>query len=168
MLHLFITVRFLDVLDILLVTFLMYQFYSLVRGTVAINIFVTIFSIYLVWYVTKALNMQLLSSILGQVIGVGIIALVVVFQPEIRRFLLLMGTRYMSRKFGLQNLFLSREVTPDKNKRNCSCLQQYVEKQNRCAHRYRTQLCPATLRRERCNHKRYNNFAPDRKYIFQE
>ncbi|MEJ5264523.1 MAG: diadenylate cyclase CdaA [Bacteroidales bacterium] len=112
MLHLFITVRFLDVLDILLVTFLMYQFYSLVRGTVAINIFVTIFSIYLVWYVTKALNMQLLSSILGQVIGVGIIALVVVFQPEIRRFLLLMGTRYMSRKFGLQNLFLSREVTP--------------------------------------------------------
>ncbi len=112
MLNLFITIRFLDIVDILLVTILMYQFYSLIRGTVAINIFITIFSIYLLWYVTKALNMQLLSSILGQIIGVGIIALVIVFQPEIRRFLMLMGTRYLSRKFSLENLFLNRDVIP--------------------------------------------------------
>jgi uncharacterized protein (TIGR00159 family) len=112
MLDLFIKVRFLDVVDILLVAILLYQFYSLIRGTVAINIFITIFTIYLVWYITKALNMQLLSSILGQIIGVGIIALIVVFQPEIRRFLLLMGTRYMSRKFSLHNLFFSRDYVP--------------------------------------------------------
>jgi uncharacterized protein (TIGR00159 family) len=76
----------------------------LIRGTVAINIFIALFSIYLFWLLVKALNMQLLSSILGQFIGVGVIALIIVFQQEIRRFLLLIGTRYMSRKFSLQNL----------------------------------------------------------------
>ncbi len=112
MLELFITVRFLDILDILLVTIIMYQFYSLIRGTVAINIFIAIFTIYLIWLITKALNMQLLSSILGQVIGVGIIALIVVFQQEIRRFILMVGTRYMSKRFALQNLFITKEVRP--------------------------------------------------------
>jgi uncharacterized protein (TIGR00159 family) len=76
----------------------------LIKGTVAINIFITIFSIYLLWLITRALNMQLLASILGQVMGVGVIALIIVFQQEIRRFLLMLGTRYMSKKFSLENL----------------------------------------------------------------
>lgn len=105
MISLFITLRFLDVVDIILVAFLMYQFYMLIRGTVAMNIFVAIFSFYLLWLIVKALNMQLLGNILGQFIGVGIIALIIVFQQEIRRFLLLIGTRYMSRKFSIENLF---------------------------------------------------------------
>ena len=104
---LFITIKFLDVVDILLVSLLLYQFYMLIKGTVAINIFVAIFSIYLFWLIVKALNMQLLSTILGQVIGVGIIALIIVFQQEIRRFLLMIGTRYMSKQFSLQNLILT-------------------------------------------------------------
>jgi uncharacterized protein (TIGR00159 family) len=79
----------------------------LIKGTVAINIFVAIFSIYLFWLIVKALNMQLLSTILGQVIGVGIIALIIVFQQEIRRFLLMIGTRYMSKQFSLQNLIIT-------------------------------------------------------------
>ncbi len=102
---LFIPFTFLDFLDILLVAVLLYQFYNLIKGSAAVNIFIGIFSIYMVWLLVKALNMQLLSSILGQVIGVGIIALIIVFQQEIRRFLLLMGTRYMSKRFGLENLF---------------------------------------------------------------
>jgi uncharacterized protein (TIGR00159 family) len=101
---LFITIKFLDVVDVLLVSLLLYQFYMLIKGTVAINIFVAIFSIYLFWLIVKALNMQLLSTILGQVIGVGIIALIIVFQQEIRRFLLMIGTRYMSKQFSLENL----------------------------------------------------------------
>ena len=104
---LFITIKFLDIVDILLVSLLLYQFYMLIKGTVAINIFVAIFSIYLFWLIVKALNMQLLSTILGQVIGVGIIALIIVFQQEIRRFLLMIGTRYMSKQFSLQNLILT-------------------------------------------------------------
>lgn len=110
--NLFITIRFLDVIDILLVTILMYKFYSLIRGTIAINIFIAVFTIYLVWLISRALNMELLASILGQIMGVGIISLVIVFQPEIRRFLMLLGTRYMSKPFALQNLFLSKDIKP--------------------------------------------------------
>ncbi len=102
---LFITFKTIDIIDIALVAFLFYQFYNLIKGTVAINIFFTIAVIYLIWLVVKALNMQLLSSIIGQIIGVGIIALIIVFQQEIRRFLLTIGTRYMSKKFSLRNLF---------------------------------------------------------------
>jgi diadenylate cyclase len=113
MTSLFITVKFLDVVDIVLVALLLYQFYLLIKGTVAINIFVTIFSIYLIWLIVKALNMQLLSSILGQVIGVGVIALIIVFHQEIRRFLLMIGTRYMSKKFSLENLItIGRDPLP--------------------------------------------------------
>jgi len=102
----FITIRFLDILDILLVAFLLYQIYNLIRGTTAMNIFIGIFSLYLLWLLVKALNMQLLGSILGQVIGVGVIALIIVFQQEIRRFLLIISTRYITnRKFSLDNLF---------------------------------------------------------------
>jgi len=92
MLGFFITVRWLDMVDILLVSILLYQLYRLVKGSVAINIFIGITSIYLIWLIVKALKMQLLGSILGQFIGVGVIALIIVFQQEIRRFLLLVGT----------------------------------------------------------------------------
>jgi len=96
----------LDVVDILLVAFLAYQLYKLIRGTVAINIFVGIFSLYVLWLVVKALGMELLSDILGQLLGVGVMALFIVFQPEIRKFLLMLGTQYLSRgKFSIQSLF---------------------------------------------------------------
>ncbi|GAB4278201.1 MAG: diadenylate cyclase CdaA [Marinilabiliales bacterium] len=100
----FITLRVLDVIDIVLVAVLLYNVYMLIRGTVAISIFIGIFSVYLFWLVVKALNMQLLSTILGQFMGVGMIALIIVFQQEIRRFLLLIGSRYKLD----QNLSLKR------------------------------------------------------------
>jgi len=106
MLTAFISIRFLDILDILLVAFLLYQIYNLIRGTTAINIFIGIFSLYLLWLIVKALSMDLLSSILGQVIGVGVIALIIVFQQEIRRFLLIISTRYItSRRFKFEKFF---------------------------------------------------------------
>ncbi len=108
----FIAIRFLDILDILLVAFLLYQIYNLIRGTAAFNIFIAIFTFYLLWLIVKALNMQLLGSILGQVIGVGVIALIIVFQQEIRRFLLIFGTRYLSsQKFSLEHIFSFRSKT---------------------------------------------------------
>ena len=106
MLPLFLHIRLLDILDILLVAVLMYQFYMLLRGTVAVNIIIGIVTIYLFWGVVKMLKMDLLSSILGQVIGVGVIALVIVFQPEIRRFLLIIGTRYVAKnRLRLESFF---------------------------------------------------------------
>jgi uncharacterized protein (TIGR00159 family) len=102
----FITIRILDLIDILLVALLLYQIYMLIRGTVAINIFMGIFLLYIIWLVVRALNMELLSSILGQIIGVGVIAIIIVFQQEIRRFLLLIGTRYLSsNRFSIENIF---------------------------------------------------------------
>ena len=108
MITLFISIRILDIFDILLTALLFYQVYRLIKGTIAINIFIGIFSVYLVWLLVRALNMQLLGSILGQFIGVGVIALIIVFQQEIRRFLILIGTRYISnRTFSIEKLFSS-------------------------------------------------------------
>ncbi len=76
-----------DVIDVILVAFLLYYVYKLVKGTVAINIFIGIVIIYLIWKLTQALQMQLLSNILGGFISVGMFALIVVFQQEIRKFL---------------------------------------------------------------------------------
>jgi len=97
---------FLDLVDIILVGMLIYQVYKLVRGTVAVNIFYGVFIIYVLWLFVRALNMQLLGSILGQIIGLGLLALLIVFQQEVRRFLLVLGTRYFRKgKLSLDNLF---------------------------------------------------------------
>jgi diadenylate cyclase len=112
---LFIPIRALDIIDILIVAYLLYQVYRLIKGTAAINIFVGIFSVYLLWLIVRALNMQLLGSILGQIIGVGVIALIVLFQQEIRRFLLMIGSRYMNQRsrFSLDNLLkISMQAPP--------------------------------------------------------
>ena len=104
----FIKIDLIDVIDILLVGLLIYQVYKLIRGTAALNIFTGIIVFYFVWLTVKALRMELLGSIIGQVIGVGVMALIVLFQQEIRRFLLMMGTRYMDsqKKLKLVNVFL--------------------------------------------------------------
>lgn len=88
----FITIRWLDVIDVLLVALLLYQLYNLIKGTGTINIFIGIVAIYLLWYIVKAFEMELLTEILGQFISVGMIALIIVFQQEIRQFLLVLGS----------------------------------------------------------------------------
>lgn len=87
----FLRFTFFDVLDVILVAFLIYQLYSLVRGTIAANIFIGIAFIYAIYFVVKALDMRLLTLILGYFTNVGVIVVIVVFQQEIRRFLLLVG-----------------------------------------------------------------------------
>lgn len=95
----FLKFRVTDLIDILLVALLLYQIYRLMKGTAAINIFLGIVAIYFVWKLVNLLQMNLLSEILGQFVSVGVIALIVVFQREIRQFLLLLGTpRFLSRK----------------------------------------------------------------------
>ncbi len=95
----FLTVRLIDVIDILIASFLLYRLYTLLRGGVAINIFVGLLIIYaLYWLCVKVLNMQLIGTFLGQFISLGFIALIIVFQQEIRRFLIVLGTNsYIAR-----------------------------------------------------------------------
>ncbi|MBR0354417.1 MAG: diadenylate cyclase CdaA [Oscillospiraceae bacterium] len=75
-------------IDVLMVGLLIYWLIRVVRGTSAVNIFLGILLLYVIWIASRALGMKLLSFILGQVLGVGVVALLVIFQPEIRRFLL--------------------------------------------------------------------------------
>ncbi len=98
LLNSFITLRWIDIIDIILVAVLIYQLYYLLKGTVAINILIGILLFYILWLLVKMLNMQLFGSILGKFIDVGFIALLIVFQQELRRFLLLIGTSDLFKK----------------------------------------------------------------------
>ena len=92
-----IHITVIDVIDILIVAFLLYKLYQLIKGTAAMKIFFGIAIIYFVWLLVKALKMELLESIMGQVIGVGVIVLIIVFQQEVRQFLLMLGDKYLKR-----------------------------------------------------------------------
>lgn len=109
----FFNFSFIDIIDIALVALLLFLFYRLVKGTVAINIFLGIVIIYLIWKLTDALNMDVLSNILGNFISVGFFALIVVFQQEIRKFLLLIGSTNFARRRNLVKYFKFLDSTPE-------------------------------------------------------
>ncbi|WP_372938400.1 diadenylate cyclase CdaA [Seonamhaeicola sp.] len=108
-----LNLRFIDYLDVVLVALLLYYLYKLVKGTVAINIFFGIIIIYVAWRLTEFLDMNLLNGLLKGFIDVGIIALIVVFQPEIRKFLLMVGSTNFGRrvKFFQRFNFLKTETS---------------------------------------------------------
>jgi len=92
-----VRLTFFDIIDIFLVAIILFQLYRLIRGTASFSIFLAIFFMYLFWLIVKALNMEMVASLIGQVFGVGVIALIIVFQQEVRRFLLMIGNRYIGR-----------------------------------------------------------------------
>ena len=104
----FIPFTLIDFIDIFLVASLMFGIYRATRGTNAPYIFFGIIIVIIAWVMVRALNMELLSSILGQVISVGVIALIIIFQPEIRRFLQLIGMRQKEFDF-ISRMFSSRK-----------------------------------------------------------
>jgi uncharacterized protein (TIGR00159 family) len=87
----FLEVSWVDLVDIGLVSILLFQVYKLIRGSIAVNIFLGILALYLMYLIVRAAQMELLATILGQFMGVGVIAMIVLFQPEIRKFLLVIG-----------------------------------------------------------------------------
>ena len=90
----FIHFGVIDIIDILLVGFLIYQAFKIIRGTAAMSIFIGIIVFYFIYLLINALHMDLLGALLGQIMSVGVLALFIVFQQEIRRFLLRLGSRY--------------------------------------------------------------------------
>ena len=80
-----------DAADVLLVAVLLYQLYKLLHGSVALSVAVGWASLYLLYLVVKALGMELLTTILGEFMSVGVLATIILFQQEIRRFLLTVG-----------------------------------------------------------------------------
>jgi diadenylate cyclase len=87
----FLDVSWVDFIDIMLVSILLYQVYKLIRGSIAVNIFLGILALYLMYLIVRAAQMELLATILGQFMGVGVLAMIILFQPEIRKFLLVIG-----------------------------------------------------------------------------
>ncbi|MGK7394949.1 MAG: diadenylate cyclase CdaA [Candidatus Cyclobacteriaceae bacterium M3_2C_046] len=98
----FLEIRLVDFIDISLVSFLLYQVYKLMKGSVAVKVFLGFLSLYLIFLVVKAMEMELLTAILGQFMGVGVLAVIILFQQEIRKFLLLIGKTTI---FDRENLF---------------------------------------------------------------
>jgi uncharacterized protein (TIGR00159 family) len=87
----FLEVSLVDLIDIGLVSILLYQVYKLIRGSIAVNIFLGILALYLIYLIVRAAQMELLATILGQFMNVGVLAMIILFQPEIRKFLLVIG-----------------------------------------------------------------------------
>ncbi|WP_149275057.1 diadenylate cyclase CdaA [Pareuzebyella sediminis] len=94
----FLDFKVTDVLDIILVAVLLYYIYKLVRGSVAINIFIGIVIVWGFWKLTELLGMEMISSMVGAFMQVGLIALIIVFQQEIRKFLLMIGSTNFANK----------------------------------------------------------------------
>jgi uncharacterized protein (TIGR00159 family) len=118
----FLTIRWLDVVDVFLVAVMLYQLYRLVKGTVAIRIFIGILAIYIFWKLVSAMRMELLSEILGQFIGVGVLALIIVFQQEIRRFLLLVGSQSPFARSGVFKRILNWSKTTQESSLNINAV----------------------------------------------
>ena len=82
-----------DFIDILLVAFLLYYTYKLMKASGSINVFAGILVFILIWLVvSQVLEMRLLGSIFDKLVSVGVLALIILFQDEIRRFLLTLGS----------------------------------------------------------------------------
>ena len=94
----FLEFKITDFIDILLVAVLLYYVYKLVKGTVAINIFIGIVIVWAFWKLTQLLDMKMISSVLGGFMSVGLIALIIVFQQELRQFLLMIGSTNLDKK----------------------------------------------------------------------
>ncbi|WP_373071752.1 diadenylate cyclase CdaA [Zeaxanthinibacter enoshimensis] len=108
----FLDFKITDLIDIVLVAILLYYVYKLVRGTVAINIFIGIVFIWAFWKTTELLNMKMISSMVGGFMQVGLIALIIVFQQEIRKFLLMIGsTNFANKRQYLRHFKFLREET---------------------------------------------------------
>ena len=82
-----------DLIDVLLVAFFLYQTYKLMKSSGTLAIFSGVVSFIVVWIlISQVLEMRLMGAILDKFISVGFVVLVILFQDEIRRFLLALGS----------------------------------------------------------------------------
>jgi len=104
----FLHFTFVDLVDILLVAAVIFIIFRWIRGSSAMNIFIAIIILLVVRVLATALNMKMTSAMLGAILDVGALAIIIIFQPEIRRFLNNIGLRAGN------NTFLQRLVRRQK------------------------------------------------------
>lgn len=106
----FLPISLWDFLDVTIVGYLIFRVYLLLRGSIAFNIFLGIVIIYLLWWLVGTLKMDMLSMILGQFVNVGFIIIIIIFQPEVRRFLLMLGNTTLGRRTDVMLRWLTRNI----------------------------------------------------------
>ncbi len=99
-----IPVRLIDLFEILLVAVVFYRLYMTMRGTLAVSLFAGLIGLLLIQFVVQLTGMKVLQSMFSALSDIYVLAAIVVFQPEIRRVLILLG----------QTPFLRRLLTPVK------------------------------------------------------
>lgn len=98
-----------DVLDILMAAALIYFIFRWIRGTSAMNIFIAVLAVLVLYVIVDAFDMKMMSALMKTLIDVGVLALIIIFQPEVRHFLIRIGSRYrlnsklLQKVFGLQD-----------------------------------------------------------------
>ncbi len=102
-----------DIIDIILVAVLLHQLYRLMRNTGTSNIFVGILSFIVFWFlIVHVFELELMSTILNQLISVGAIVIVVIFQNEIRNFFSQLGSRHNWKLYKrLQRIFKAKDLS---------------------------------------------------------
>ena len=95
----FISVRLIDLIDILIVTYVFYKLYKVMRGTIAFQIFLSLLLILGISFIAQVLNLQVMSWLLSKLTDIWVIALIILFQPEIRRVLIIIGRTRIVRFF---------------------------------------------------------------------
>lgn len=110
----FLKFSFTDMLDVLLVGLIIYLIFRWIRDSAVMNIFLAVISIFILKVLADALKMKLMGAMLATFIDVGVIAIIVIFQPEIRHFLTRLGSRYQFGKKGraFLNKILGNEEKP--------------------------------------------------------
>ncbi|WP_185859236.1 diadenylate cyclase [Blattabacterium cuenoti] len=104
-------ISFIDILDIFLVAIILFQVYRLVYSTAALNIFYGIIATFIFWKIVEIYEMKLLSIVISAFFKGGFLALIIVFQPEIRKFLLIVGSRIFFKKFIFSLFFKKSNVS---------------------------------------------------------
>lgn len=106
-----------DFIDIFLVALMLYYIYRLMKESRSLNVFIGIIVFVLIWlFVSQVLEMRLLGSILDKLVSVGVIAVIILFQEEIRKFLYNLGTQHRMR--GFISLFSSDNKDKQADKEN--------------------------------------------------
>lgn len=89
-----IDIRIVDIIDVFIGAYIMYAIYKLVKGTVAMNIIISIIAFMVAWFIVRQLKMNMLSAIFDSFMNIGLLALIIIFQKEVRQFLVMLGSRY--------------------------------------------------------------------------
>ena len=101
----FLEIRLVDVIDIIVSAYLMFVVYRMIRGTMAANIVLSILAFLVFWVVVRALNMNMLSAVFSSFVNIGLLALIVIFQQEIRNSLVMLSAKHtILKKFGIDKL----------------------------------------------------------------